>query len=284
MAQSTDQNAQRDFTDIIFEYAQHNKKKGQWRVKFAAFVTQFQDNYSQNWNSTNVYGKPDSIETYRSTARNITLAWDVPSNGPFEGYGNMVKIDALIRMLYPVYKVRGDEEGRTDDWPKIKTIQRPPLLRLKFANFARTPANKGLLGHVQGFTFAPDFNQGMYNTRDKRQFGPNIMYAAPQGIQQMGKDFVDKMLGQDSDKVGLIPKVFKMQCQFTVLHEHDLGFDENDDFAVEKFPYGFMTKKDDGQLVQVNKFGTSPINKTNIPNPALAEIEYANILKTQQNN
>ena len=52
--QSTDQDAQRDFTDIIFEYVQHNKTIGQWRVKFAAFVTQFQDNYSQNWNSTQV--------------------------------------------------------------------------------------------------------------------------------------------------------------------------------------------------------------------------------------
>ena len=265
----------KDFTDIIFEYAQLGSQNDQkpWAVKFAAFVTQFQDNYSQKWNSTQVYGRPDSIETYGNTARNITLAWDVPSAGPFEGYGNMIRLESLLRMLYPVYKSRGGKNS------KIKTIERPPLLRLKFANLIRTPQDKGLLGHVQGFTFAPDFNQGMYNTRDPRQFGPNIMFAVPEGIQKMGKDFADEV-----KKVGLIPKVYKMQCQFIVLHEHDLGFDEKRDFSTSKYPYGFMTTTNNSQIRVINGLGTRPGKNTSIPSPAAAEIGYSGILEPQKKN
>tara|TARA_R100001594_G_scaffold20382_1_gene39331 strand:+ start:345 stop:1151 length:807 start_codon:yes stop_codon:yes gene_type:complete len=259
-----------DFTDIEFEYAQFGSENP-WIVKFAAFVTQFQDNYSQKWNSTQVYGRPDSIETYGNTVRNISLGWDVPSDGPFEGYGNMIRVESLLRMLYPVYK------GRPGTNNKIKTIQRPPLLRLKFANLIRTPSGKGLLGHVQGFTFAPDFSQGMYNTRDSRQFGPNIMFAVPDGVQKMGKDFVNK-----AKEVGLIPKVYKMQCQFTVLHEHDLGFGEDKKFSAEKYPYGFMQGKGASQLGSINKIGTRPGKNTSIPSPAAAEAGYSNILEPQQ--
>tara|TARA_R100000152_G_C6759397_1_gene183348 strand:- start:392 stop:1192 length:801 start_codon:yes stop_codon:yes gene_type:complete len=259
-----------EFTDIEFQYAQFGSKSP-WIVKFAAFVTQFQDNYSQKWNSTQVYGRPDSIETYGNTVRNISLGWDVPSDGPFEGYGNMIRVESLLRMLYPVYKGRGGEKS------EIKTIERPPLLRLKFANLIRTPEGKGLLGHVQGFTFAPDFSQGVYNTHDPRQFGPNIMFATPTGVEKMGKDFVNEV-----KKIGLIPKVYKMQCQFTVLHEHDLGFGENKQFLAEKYPYGFMKSAGPKDLTGINKIGTRPGKNTSIPSPAAAELGYSDILKSQK--
>lgn len=234
-ASSADDHNPEQFEDIIFEYAgMRNKQKGSriYRVKFSAFVNEFQDNYTQTWNSTSVYGKPDAIETYQNTRRVISLGWTVPSNGPREGYGNMVKLEALIKMLYPVYKNVGD----------VSTIQSPPLLRLKFANLVRNMANpgRGLLGHTQGFNFAPDLEAGFYNTKHPSQ-APDTAF--PKGYK------------------GFIPKTYRMSCQFIVLHEHDLGFDTKGDFRTTPagtsgdeeaaFPYGFYSSK--SHLPAVNK-------------------------------
>ena len=266
---------QENLTDIIFEYAAFGNKNPNWRIRFAAFINAMQDNYVQRWNSTEVYGKPDSIETYQNTRRNISLSWDVPSSGPMEGYANMMKIDAFVRMLYPVYESRG--KG-------IRTIQRPPLLRLKFDKLIQNHNKKGLLGHVQGFNFKPDFANGVYNFRDKRQFGPNLAYGSPGGQQNIGPDFIKNILGADVEDAGLVPKSFSMQCQFVVLHEHELGFGEDAKFLTNQFPYSSMKKAGSKELEALYGFKTSgtPGAKANIPNPNLTEIEYAKILQEQK--
>jgi len=238
---ATDLNQNRQFEDIIFSYRSHGPGADAYRVKFLAFVTNFQDNFTQAWNSTEVYGKPDGIETYQNTSRIINLAWTVPSNGPAEGYGNMVKIDALMRMLYPVY------EKQVQD---ISTINRPPLLGLKFANLIHNGDGGPLLGHVSGFTFAPDMGQGMYNTRDSKQYGPETFFGG-------GADFTSGTPFKES--TGLIPKSYSMNCQFKVLHDQDLGF-TNNKFSHNKFPYGFMENAE--QLKNVNKFSPSQFGKS----------------------
>lgn len=248
-ASGTDTHNPRQFEDIIFEYAGLKKKSNNrvYRVKFSAFVTNFQDSFTQSWNATSVYGKPDAIETYQNTRRVIALAWDVPSNGPVEGYGNLVKLEALIKMLYPVYKTPHN----------VSTIQSPPLLRLKFANLIQRAdvPTMGLLGHTQGFTFAPDLNAGFYNTTVPFQTpdpnGSGKPVAFPKGYK------------------GLIPKTYKMNCQFVVLHEHDLGFNEQGDFSTNldnnnspneesPFPYGAWTVKSD--LAAINKLNEKAIS------------------------
>tara|TARA_Y100000593_G_scaffold13557_2_gene25302 strand:- start:13260 stop:14084 length:825 start_codon:yes stop_codon:yes gene_type:complete len=263
----TDDDNPAQFEDIIFEYAGLKKKKNNraYRVKFSAFVTNFQDNYTQTWNSTSVYGKPDAIETYQNTRRVITLGWDVPSNGPREGYGNMMKLEALIKMLYPVYENVAD----------VSTIQSPPLLRLRFANLIKNMVNpRGLLGHTQGFTFAPDLNAGFYNTMHPSQ-APGLIFP--------------------KKHKGLIPKTYNMSCQYIVLHEHDLGFDSKGDFRTTSagtsaneeaaFPYGFWVNKSD--LARANKLNKSHGSKGTVaktPDEAkakVAQVGAAGALKPQ---
>jgi len=260
-ASGTDTHNPAQFEDIIFEYAglKRNPKSNNriYRVKFSAFVTNFQDSFTQTWNATSVYGKPDAIETYQNTRRVIALAWDVPSNGPREGYGNMIKLEALIKMLYPVYKNVAD----------VSTIQSPPLLRLKFANLVSKPGStQGLLGHTQGFTFAPDLNVGFYNTKHPSQ-APNTVF--PKGY------------------TGFIPKTYKMNCQFIVLHEHDLGFDQKGNFRTgpsepsaneeAAYPYGFWSRKSD--LAGVNKLNEKSAGGTTLQKTAAEQAKAAALLE-----
>jgi hypothetical protein len=81
-------------------------------------------------------------------------------------------------MLYPTY------EGTS--------MAAPPLLRLKFLNLAQSAVDgAGLTGTSGGFTYTPDFEQGVFDV------GRGTIY----------------------------PKVVKLECTFTALHEHQMGFD-----------------------------------------------------------
>lgn len=239
----------KQYTDIEFSYASIRKNApNYYDVRFSAFVTAFSDNFAQSWSSTSVYGKPDSIETYQGTRRTIDLAWDVPSSGPTEGYNNMIKLETLLKMLYPMYDVQSKKSGSN-----VATISKPPLLRLKFANLIQNLNGKGLLGHVNGFNFSPAIEQGMYNMA--------VPSNKPAGI---------------STEAGLIPKVYSMRCTFIVLHEQDLGFNaatnrffnrSGDKNGESGFPYGFtksavnIVSANDGSAVPSPPLGTNVSSK-----------------------
>lgn len=73
-------------------------------VKFMAFLTEFSQNYSLTYDQEEVIGRNDPIMTYRSTARTLSLAWDVPSSDLFDAKVNKIKIRMLMRLMYPEYR------------------------------------------------------------------------------------------------------------------------------------------------------------------------------------
>ena len=48
-------------------------------VTFKAFVTSYQDKFASEFNTEDVYGRMDPIQTFKTTKRNISLGWDVVS-------------------------------------------------------------------------------------------------------------------------------------------------------------------------------------------------------------
>ena len=155
-------------------------------VSFKAFITEFTDNYSSNWNSEDVYGRPDPIHTFQNTTRTINISWDVPSAGFAEAQENLAKASKMMRFLYPSYR----EDSNAS------TITKPPLLRMKFVNLIKKDDTKGLLGKAAGFTFAPDLEVGFWDGH-------------PNGL---GETF------------SLYPKLLRFSCEFSVIHEHHLGW------------------------------------------------------------
>ena len=48
-------------------------------VDFKAMITNFSDNYESSYDSEEVYGRMDPIQTFRSTKRTVTVEFDVVS-------------------------------------------------------------------------------------------------------------------------------------------------------------------------------------------------------------
>ena len=155
-------------------------------VKFKAFLTTLNQNFSSTWNSEDVYGRNDPIATFQGTKRTISLAWDVPAASFDEAKA------LLAQLLYPGYK---------ED-----VIAKPPLVKVKFANLIKNSStDDGLLGYIDSLAINPVLDMGMFNA-DQEFF----------------------------------PKVISLSFNLNVLHQHDLGINDNNKRRgknTQKFPF-----------------------------------------------
>jgi len=174
-------------------------------VKFKAFITSFLDQYDSKWSSQDVYGRMDPIMTFQGNTRYMTLSFDVPSVNIEEATRNLHAIEHLISQLYPTYE--GD------------VLAGSPLMRVKFANLVKSATaghaspdakDGGLVGAFQGLSFAPDLGAGFF-------------------IPSAGV---------------LIPKLFRVETNFTVLHDHPLGFKKGGKWRNNKYSFPYVTSPD----------------------------------------
>ena len=188
-------------------------------VVFKAFLTQFEDRYKSDWEDEDVYGRMDPISTFVRTRRSISLGWDVPAASIEEAQRNLVHTSRLIQFLYPVY----------EPVPGNNIINTSPLLRIKFMNWVQntdpqqtTENITGLLGKVNGFTYAPDLEAGA--------FDPMPQARTP---EEGGR------LIANLNNFEAFPKLIKFACEFTVFHEHPLGWSQDGfpDPDFTQFPY-----------------------------------------------
>lgn len=160
-------------------------------VKFKAFLTSFEDQYNSDWNSEQVYGRNDPIQTFRSTTRNISLAWDAPAASVFEALDNMDAAARLIRMLYPSY----------ESIDNVATIEDAPVIYVKFRNFISGQSLgdiSALTVTLNGISFSPDLEAGFFDADESKEF------------TEIKRD-------------ELIPKLLKFSCEMVVLHEETIG-------------------------------------------------------------
>ena len=191
-------------------------------VQFKAFVTSYQDKFASEFNTEEVYGRMDPIQTFKQTKRNISLGWDVVSASIKEAKENLERCTKLFQMLYPSY----DKPRGRSGFANASTITAGPIFRLKFVNLIQdvkaapsegntaSAADAGLVGTISGFTYEPDFDSG----------------------------FFDEGIGT------LLPQTITLAMGYTVNHTHPLGWEANDagGGAQQKmrqsgFPYNVQT-------------------------------------------
>jgi hypothetical protein len=180
------------------------------RVMFPAFITTFSDDHQSEWNEESVYGRMDDLATFKRTKRIITLEFDVPSYSLGEAKVNLSEMSKLKQFLYPAY----DKVGSYTTGNAL-AISSSPFLRIKFMNYIQSSFDqeKGLLGNIKNINFSPsDAENGVY------------------------------IINDDQEKK-IIPKLFKISLNFSVFHEHTLGWTKND-----KNEYVFGNNKDDKKL------------------------------------
>ena len=137
------------------------------KVTFNAFLTSFADDYKTDWESVDVYGRMDPIETFKSVKRVITVGWKVVSVNLDEAKENLEKCSKLVTYMYPSYTIEDASSA----------LVAPPILNIKFANLIQdNDSGGGLNGRVDGVTYTPVFEQeGVHDV------GPNELY--PQTVQ-----------------------------------------------------------------------------------------------------
>jgi hypothetical protein len=191
-------------------------------VKFKAFLTQFEDQFKSEWNSEQVYGRNDPIQTFRNTTRAISLGWDTPAASIYEAKFNMHQAAGLIRMLYPGYRSTGN----------VSTLNQAPLIRVKFRNLIKGKyEGETLLVSIDGINFSPDLEAGFFDADESKE----VVW-----------DTTKVVAAHDE----LIPKLLKFSCNMTVLHSETVGFDGASTWPdnLKSFPNLPKSFKDDEHL------------------------------------
>ena len=198
------------------------------KVEFKAFIESLTQSFKSSWNTENVYGRMDPVATFQNTQRTISISWTIPAASSGEAAHNLQAITALTMMLYPGYqgnKISLDNEVIVT----ANSISKPPLIKMKFANLIRSKDNDGLLGYIDGFDHQIEIGMGFFINKDKMMF----------------------------------PKVIKMTCNFTVLHQHDLGFKDESwitEGEKDKWIYGNVTT-DNSQTTEETESDQEPKNE-----------------------
>jgi hypothetical protein len=203
-------------------------------VFFKAFITAFNETYSTNWASEEVYGRPDPLYLFKGTARQVTLAFKIPAATESESYENLGKVSSLAQFLYPAYT----------NPQYAQTITQSPLVRIKVMNLLKTTVDEvgpRLPGQVQT-------SQDMY---DQYVSSP----ASAGGLLGAITSFV---INHNIDREGVmekatntvLPKLIDVNLGFSPVHEHAMGWDELRRFGAptnasigqgsNTFPYGVI--------------------------------------------
>jgi len=158
----------------------------QSEVSFRGWVTRFDDNYTSEWNETQVYGRMDPLTTFQGTGRKISIDFDVPSGDYEQAIHNLLNINRLIEFLYPVY----------NDGPRSmqNTLKASPLIGMRWTNLIANPADgQKLVGYLAGCSYAPNMAEGGF------------------------------IIG-GSGKKSYAPKVLSISLNYTVIHTHLVGW------------------------------------------------------------
>jgi len=185
-------------------------------VSFPAFLEAFSDAYDSDWQVQQVFGRMDPIAVFTGTRRAIAVSWKVVAPDIRSAKKNLYDMNKLISFLYPQYAERGDSGcGAT-------TINMGPLMRIKFGNLIQSATNGGgLLGYVNGITFDPILEDGTFALPNKFGFGNYDNSNPTNNYSDMINEVEAKHHAQ------YYPKSIRLNINFTVLHEHALGFNQD---------------------------------------------------------
>ena len=194
-------------------------------IYFKAFITNFVETFSPQWEEDQVYGRPDPIFLYKNTGRAFSMVYQLPASNAHEAYENLGKVQTLAKFLYPNYERVGEAQ----------TISQSPLLRLKVMNLAQKVKS--------GVNPDPDEGNKPFDLYDNYSSDP----ASNEGLLGVLSTLtIDHHLGDVGGFVHssntILPKQIDLSFDFKVIHEHALGWDAEDNFgaggANELFPYG----------------------------------------------
>jgi len=231
-------------------------------VTFKAFITSFNETYNCDWGSETVFGRSDPIHMFKNTAREITLAFQVPAATEGESFENLARVQRLITFLYPSYDgyAHVGNNANEADVTNSLTIANSPLVRLRIMNLV---AARPQIGDAKGGTRSEE--QEAYSTlgtfeRHVQDGGASEWPSTSIGSSTIAGNYHGGLLGiiknvtvnQNLDNPDhgvfeinqgtILPKMIEINMTFAAIHEHTLGWFKDSEgsqkFANQLWPYG----------------------------------------------
>jgi hypothetical protein len=236
-------------------------------VKWKAFLTDFNDQYTSDWNEEKPFGRMDAISTFKATFRVITLGWEAPAASVEEAKENLREAEKFISMLYPMFEERyltsrasiDIDSQRTDVEQQASFAVENGLLSEEqksiYVNYTlqsilddQPIVSSRRVGHMSA---APLFKLKFANliidpssggiTGDIKKSG---LVGRLSGLSYKigGPELKEGFFGPGSDpsikKGSLVPQTISFNCQFTVMHTNPLGYSlANKNKRTPEFPY-----------------------------------------------
>ena len=178
-----------------------------YSVAFSAFLDSFSDAYNSEWSEEFIYGRMDPIGGFQNTRRNISVAWRIPAASFDQAKDNLNKMNKVVSFLYPRYGQSGVSQA--------SFIEMGPYWKIKFGNLICNSLNGlPLIGWVNGITVDPIFEDGVFML---------------DGIESQIESIVDNRISPTGNGVNYYPKTYRLNFEFTVIHEHSVGWRKSED-------------------------------------------------------
>ncbi len=191
-------------------------------LKFKAFITAFNETYTPNWQSEEVFGRADPIHTFKQTSRAINLTFVVPAASESEAYENLGKTQNLVQYVYPNYTNVQDAQ----------TISQGPLVRLKVMNLLENHSSRFVANEGQK-------KEEYYQLYNSQGVDPNKGLLGFISSLTINHNVENREAGVfEKSENTILPKLIEIVISFTPIHEHALGWNNKNRFSNQLFPYG----------------------------------------------
>ena len=181
-------------------------------VRFKAFLMAFNESYNSDWSSESVYGRADPIHMFKQTSRNISLAWKIVAATEGEAIENLVRLQRFLQMLYPTYTEKNSAQ----------TINQSPLIRLQMSNMIRKAAVPKNLTELRQHATTAALPTGLLGIIKNVSVTHN-MENPEVGAFELGTPGKTGFAGGHTTN-NIVPKAIEVQMDFSVVHEHMLGW------------------------------------------------------------
>ena len=182
-------------------------------VQFKAFITAYNETFSSDYVSEQVFGRIDPIHTFKQTTRSATLSFVIPCSTPSESFTMLNRVDKLRSYLYPTYT----------DVSNALTIDQNPLVRIKIMNLItnNTTHNSYDSAFGSGHFLAPNsaVDDGVLAAINNMNVNFNL--ESESGVFEAGGQ--PSSAGTGTPAKGIYPKLIEISIDFSIIHERNLG-------------------------------------------------------------
>ena len=113
-------------------------------IAFHAFIADFKDSFSPEYNDTTAIGRIDPVKIYKRTNRSINLTFYVVSTSEEDFDSMWLSVNKLVNMVYPQWSKGRVVKSGTNEFvmPNSQIMTASPMIRLRIGDFVRSNGGK----------------------------------------------------------------------------------------------------------------------------------------------